>query len=80
MELQLIKGVFEKKEILDIITQMVHVKIKFHENKISKSSNEEDIKFRESRIKKLQKQLYEVSRFIESKKDLSDVQSSIIIE
>jgi hypothetical protein len=33
---------------------MIHVKINYHESKINKSSNEEDIEMREERIKLLQ--------------------------
>jgi hypothetical protein len=38
---------------------MIHVKIKYHENKISNLSNEEDIKSRETKIKRLQKELFD---------------------
>lgn len=55
--MQLIKGTFKTQEALQIISQLVDVKIKFHENKISLSQNEEDIKMREGRIKELQKYL-----------------------
>jgi len=67
MNLQLIQGEFNSKEALDIITQMIHVKIKFHEDKINRSSNEEDIKMREDRIKKLQRDLYQLRQLVQSK-------------
>jgi len=57
ISIQLIQGTFNSKEVVEIITEMIHVKIKFHENKISKSSNEEDMKYRETKIKNLQKEL-----------------------
>lgn len=60
MNIQLIQGQFPGSEALEIITKMVHVKIKFHEDKINSQSGEEDIKMREKRIKQLQKELYEV--------------------
>lgn len=59
MTVQLINGRFSASEAIDIITQMIHVKIKFHENKINADSTEEDTKSRESKIKQLQKELYE---------------------
>jgi SPX domain protein involved in polyphosphate accumulation len=65
MEVQLIQGQFSNKDALEIITQMIHVKIKFHEDKITGESSEEDIKMREKRIKQLQKDLYEFRQFIE---------------
>lgn len=57
MQIQLIQGDFNKADSLDIITQMIQVKIRYHENAISKNSSEEDIKYRESRIKDLQNEL-----------------------
>jgi hypothetical protein len=59
MNIKLIQGEFNPGEALDIITQMIHVKIKYHENKISHLSNEEDIKSRETKIKRLQKELFD---------------------
>ncbi len=61
MKINLIKGTFTPKEIEIILTQMLYVKIKFHENKITRESSEEDIKMRESRIIQLQKDLYELN-------------------
>lgn len=63
--IQLFDGSFEAQEALDVLTQMVQVKIKYHESKISSLSNEEDIKMRENRIKLLQKELFEARTFIE---------------
>lgn len=59
MNIQLIEGEFSSLDAIELISSMIHVKIKYHENKITKESNEEDIKYRESKIKKLQKTLYE---------------------
>lgn len=60
MNIQLIEGEFKSNDALELITQMIHIKIRFHENKISKSETEEDIKERESKIKSLQKNLFEL--------------------
>ena len=79
MKIQLIKGSFDAKEATDIITQMIHVKIKFHESKISNLSNEEDIKFREGRIKQLQKELYEAVKYFKETKNTIDLSSDIEI-
>lgn len=57
MQIQLIQGAFSTTDALFIIEQMIKVKISFHEQRISASDNEEDIKHRESRIKALQKEL-----------------------
>jgi hypothetical protein len=63
--MEFIKGHFTKQEAIEIITHVIHVKIKFHENKIHSTSNEEDIKMREKRILQLQKDLYEARLKIE---------------
>lgn len=57
MAIQLIHGQFTSDEALGLITQMIHVKIKYHENKITVNSTEEDIKNRETKIKRLQQEL-----------------------
>ena len=66
MNIQLIQGEFSSKDALDLITQMIHIKIKYHENKISTTGNEEDIKYRESKIKTLQKELFELRKKIDA--------------
>lgn len=63
--IQLFEGVFEPQEAVDLLTQMVQVKIKYHEAKISSESNEEDVKMREKRIKLLQNELFELRDSIE---------------
>ncbi len=64
MNIQLIDGAFNAKEGLELITQMLHVKIKYCENKISNSTAEEDIKARETKIKRLQKELFELRELV----------------
>jgi len=66
MQIQLIEGEFKSSDALDLITQMIHIKIRFHENKISKGETEEDSKAKESKIIKLQKDLFEVRNNINS--------------
>ena len=66
MELQLINGQFDAKDALDILTQMFNVKIKYHENKITGASSEEEIKMRENKIKSLQKEISDAGRFIKN--------------
>lgn len=77
--LQILKGSFNKKEALDLITEIIHVKVRFHEDKINKTTNEEDIKIREQRIKQLQKDLYEARNLIEKQKSSINLNGSITI-
>lgn len=79
MELQLIDGAFSPTEIMDILTQLYHVKIKFHEEKVKSSNNEEDIKMRERKIKLLQKNLDEARAYIKRENKSFHVESVINI-
>jgi len=77
MELHLIDGQFSATDAITIITQMAEVKIKYHENKIKGSHNEEDIKMRERKIKTLQNELAETRTYILSQNDLIAVKGTV---
>jgi hypothetical protein len=77
--MQLIKGQFNSSDALELITQMIHVKIKYHETKINNLSNEEDIKNREAKIIQLQKDLFEAKKYILSKTSILELESTIVI-
>lgn len=79
MNIQLIQGQFGGKEAIELITQMIHAKVKFHENIIGNNDNEEDIKMRENRIKQLQKNLFDARQYIEKKGDNISINASIEI-
>jgi len=69
MTLQLVQGDFSRIETMDMIVQMFELRIKFHENKILSSHNEEDIKMRENKIKFLQEELYQAKTYIVDKEE-----------
>ncbi|MFZ6023633.1 MAG: hypothetical protein ACOYVG_04165 [Bacteroidota bacterium] len=79
MQLQLIKGRFNKNEAFDLIAQLVNVKIKYHEDKIRVAEREEDIKMRENRIKQLQKELHDFKNRILSEEQALNIESGIVI-
>jgi len=79
MGVQLIEGNFDSKDALEILTKLIHVKIKFQEDKINESSSEEDINMRETRIKRLQKNLFDIRQHIESQTGQVSIQSKIIL-
>lgn len=64
MNIQLIQGQFSAQDAVDIITQLINVKIKFHENKIETNDGEEATKMREKRIKDLQQDLQTVREYV----------------
>ncbi|HEX2608280.1 MAG TPA: hypothetical protein VHK91_12915 [Flavisolibacter sp.] len=58
MDIQLISGVFTLAEAEALLTEIIAVKIRFHENKIRTiHDTEEDIKHSEKRIIQLQERL-----------------------
>lgn len=78
MNIQLIEGQFTNKEALDLITQMIHIKIKFHENKINNNSNEEDVKYRETKIKNLQKELFELKYYLDNNGNSVQLEANVV--
>ncbi|MEI6263604.1 MAG: hypothetical protein WCP74_00775 [Sphingobacteriia bacterium] len=60
MNLSILNGHFNKQDAISLLTQMVHIKIEFHESSITKTSMIEDIKMHENRIKQLQNELHAV--------------------
>lgn len=80
MNIQLLHGEFSSHDALELITKMIHIKIKYHENKIANNSNEEDIKYRESKIKLLQKELFDLRNNIDKQKGNLKLEAVIKIE
>ncbi len=80
MNIQLIQGEFSSNDSLELISQMIQVKIKYHENKITNLVNEEDIKYRESKIKHLQKELFELRNQLNSSSRSLKVDAIIAIQ
>jgi Spy/CpxP family protein refolding chaperone len=79
MELKLIDGDFNQIETIDLLTQLYQVKIKFHEEKVKNSHNEEDIKMREQKIKYLQNNLAEARTYIKNENKNFHIDSVINI-
>jgi hypothetical protein len=52
---------FESQEGITLLTQIIDMKIKFHESKIQDDATEEDIKYRESKIIQLQRTRNEIT-------------------
>ncbi|WP_293873424.1 hypothetical protein [Flavobacterium sp.] len=77
MTVQLVTGEFSKIETLDMVTQMFEMRIKFHEDKIMSSHNEEDIKMRENKIKFLQGELGQARKYLVLKDELIAVSCTI---
>ena len=79
MNIQLIKGHFNAPEAIELITEMVQVKIRFLERKINLTHNEEDIKMRENRIRDLQNDLHTLRNFMIAQAGPVDLKSEITV-
>jgi uncharacterized lipoprotein YehR (DUF1307 family) len=80
MNIQLIQGTFSSKDAIDLVTQMIHIKIRYHENKILNNSSEEEIKYRETKIKNLQKELFELRKYVDENVHKLNIDAEIKIE
>ncbi|MBK9737456.1 MAG: hypothetical protein IPO92_21870 [Saprospiraceae bacterium] len=58
---------------------MIHIKIKYHENSINNSNNEE-IPKQEAKIKRLQKDLFDIRKHIASKGGKINILANLDIE
>jgi hypothetical protein len=76
---KLIEGEFALEDAIQLITQMVRIKIQFHEERIQKDSNEEDVKIRESRIKRLQQDLFDLRKELQTKEKSIALETTIYI-
>lgn len=79
MNIPLVEGNFSKKDATDIITQLIHIKIKFLESKINSCASEEEIKRHKRKVNQLQKYLFEFKNFIEQQTDELIINSEIQI-
>lgn len=79
MKLKLIDGDFNQNDTIDLLTLLYQVKIKFHEDKVKNTHNEEDIKMRERKIKLLQNSLAEARNYIRQENSTFRIDSEINI-
>lgn len=75
--MQILQGSFEINDAIILMTDLVQVKIKFHENKIANSNQIEDIKFREAKIKRLQNELKQAIDAIKKSKQSIELNGKI---
>lgn len=60
MKIELIDGVYAREDALELLTDLISTKIKFHEKKIALTDQLEDIQFREKKIKTLSEMLKQI--------------------
>ena len=69
MIIQLMEGKSRYKDVFELLSQMINLKIRYPESQIDMDSNEEDIKPLESKIIKLQNELFELRPTTDSKSE-----------
>jgi hypothetical protein len=80
MILDVLNNEFSPKDAEIIITQIIHISIKYHEHKLKgNSEDEENVKLRENKIIELQKCLYESLDLINKNTQTINLKAQIII-
>jgi hypothetical protein len=79
LKVDLINGVFYSGDAATIIRGMIDVKIKFHEDKISRLSNMEEIKMREQRIKELQRLQSKIQDWVKSHGEQTNLELTLSV-
>lgn len=77
---ELINGSFSKEDALELVTGIITLKINHHEKMIHRTANEEDIKMRENRIRKLQADLAAFREELSQKEEPVSLAASLLIE
>lgn len=80
MNIKLIHGYYNATEAIEIITQLIHIKIKYHENKINSTNDQEAKKTLERKIIQLQKDLFEIRKHIKYKGNIILIESTIEVD
>jgi hypothetical protein len=80
MHIQFIQGEFSANDAIELLNQMIRIKIKYHENSITRDSSEEDIKYRESKVRYLQNLLSDARNIIIEKGETVRLEGTIKIE
>ena len=79
IQVKLIDGAFASADAASILRGMIEVKVKFHEEKISRLSNMEEIKMRENRIKELQRILSNIQEWLKTHGDQANLELTLSV-
>lgn len=77
MTTQIIQGQYTTKEAIDLLTQLIKVKINFHETKMEAAQSKEEKKLWKSKIVELQKKLREINKQVKQYKKGIELESLI---
>ena len=79
IQVKLIDGAFSSVDAASILRGIIEVKVRFHEEKISRLSNMEEIKMRESRIKELQRIQSNIQEWLKTHGDLANLELTLSV-
>lgn len=79
IRVNLANGVFYSGDAASIIRGMIEVKVKFHEDKISRLSNIEEIEMREQRIKELQRMQSKIQEWLKAHGEQANLELTLSV-
>jgi len=79
IQVKLADGIFFSGDAASIIRGMIEVKVKFHEDKISRLSNMEEIKMREQRIKELQRMQSKIQDWLKAHGEQTNLELTLSV-
>ena len=79
IKVNLANGVFYSGDASSIIRGMIEVKVKFHEDKISRLSNIEEIEMREQRIKELQRMQSKIQEWLKARGEQANLELTLSV-
>jgi autonomous glycyl radical cofactor GrcA len=79
IKVNLANGVFYSGDASSIIRGMIEVKVKFHEDKISRLSNIEEIEMREQRIKELQRMQSKIQEWLKAHREQANLELTLSV-
>jgi hypothetical protein len=80
MQLCLIQGQFIAQDALNILADMIRVKIRYHEAKIEAGAMEEDIHMRERHISELQDALHQLRQNLPQGSSLVNMEATVTLQ
>jgi len=79
IRVNLANGVFYSGDAASIFRGMIEVKVKCHEDKISRLSNMEEIKMREQRIKELQRMQSKIQEWLKAHGEQANLELTLSV-
>ena len=79
IKVNLANGVFYSGDAASIIRGMIEIKVKFHEDKISRLSNMEEIEMREQRIKELQRMQSKIQEWLKAHGEQANLELTLSV-